>query len=453
MRSISIQKQLLKNTTTTSIILAVLGFLAVGGTVIYHHSQVFDELLAGNANALLGKSDVYPDIEYSLQHLNDEMDIEYQVINQNGQILNQTLYAPSTPYLQEFNDQSYYNIWQNGQWLRVYTAYNHNLNRYVQIAQPWRQRFDFALPVIANYMAFVAAVLLVLALSNFWVIRKTLRPLKALQDEVASRHLQDLSSIQPTIIISETRPLLDAINQLFERLIIAKESQERFTADASHELRTPLAAVDMKLQLMGRKFADQPDLVGMLTDARLDVKRSTQLVESLLTLARLDNEQVSQKQTILVQELPKLLQGVIDEFADKFSENHSRFMTDWERCLGDYRALCVHTDLLLVAIRNLLDNALKYGGHQTRICLQILTDGQGVRVGVLDDGVGVSAKMQHKLTERFFRVLGTNRQGSGLGLSIVAKIAQYHHGQVQIGQGLDGTGLGVFISLPFTLHR
>lgn len=452
MKSISLKSQLLKSTFKTCVALAFFGFIAVSSTALYQNSSVFDELLAGNADALLGIDGVdYPDIEYGLQHLNAQMDIEYQVINRDGRIISQTLNAPQTPYLHQFDNHAYYNIRHQGEFWRVYTAYDHNLNRYVQIAQPWEQRIEFALPVIANYMGFILLVLAVLAMVNWWVVRQTLRPLQELKTAINTRHLQKLTPIEPVIVISETKPLLSAINELFVRLIRAKESQERFTADASHELRTPLSAIQMKLQLLKRQYADQPAVVQSLDEVRTDANRMATLVDSLLVLARLDADQAydTDRQQVPVGDLPNFANKIHHHFIEKFHNHQGDLHCLTMGCERSDRQVSINEPLLSIAIHNLLENTLKYAGQGVNAQIIITPQADGVLIAVQDDGIGVSANDRQKLSERFFRVLGNQATGSGLGLSIVAKIAEYHRADFAITTGIDGKGLGVSIKLPF----
>ena len=104
--------------------------------------------------------------------------------------------------------------------------------------------------------------------------------------------------------------------------------------------------------------------------------------------------------------------------------------------------------MLEIMLRNLIDNALRYCPAGSRV--EIAADrvaGRG-RIVVRDDGPGVDEASRQRLTERFFRVLGQGQGGSGLGLSIVKRIADLHGIDVAFGTGLDGRGLGVTLNLP-----
>ncbi|WP_294033053.1 ATP-binding protein [uncultured Moraxella sp.] len=447
MKVISLKVQLIKSTVVISLLCALIGFIVICATVIHSNDEVFDELLDSNAHALLGDNkQAYPDIEHSLQYLNDEMDIEYQVYDNQGRLLSKTMHAPDAPYTAQFEHDYYDNVWQDGELWRVYTAYDQGLNRYVQIAQPWKQRLEYAWPIVANYAGLMVVLLIALAIGNAWSIRKNLVPLNRLTQEIDQKNLQNLSLITPPVVIRETKPLIVAINELFTRLMRAKDAQERFTADASHELRTPLSAVSMKLQLLQRKFADQPMLVDEVGRVRQDVLRATDLVESLLTLARLENDTtIGTFESVSVQALFDDVMVLVD---GDIRHQSAKIMCVHEPDSVTEMTVMMDRRLMLIALRNLIDNALKYGGEHLQIYLMAKKQGDNLVLTVADDGVGVAQPDLARLGERFFRVLGSKKTGSGLGLSIVQKIAEHHHGHVSITTGEYSKGLAVAIYLP-----
>jgi len=99
--------------------------------------------------------------------------------------------------------------------------------------------------------------------------------------------------------------------------------------------------------------------------------------------------------------------------------------------------------MLTILIDNLLDNAIKYGGQGGHVAIRVLREGGALHLVVEDDGDGVANTALDRLRDRFFRVEGQPSPGSGLGLSIVEKIARAHDGCVELGSGMAGRGLGV----------
>lgn len=450
-KNISLQKQLLKSTLITTLLLGFIGFGLASFVLVFDDNNIFDDLLKANANALLDDNvNAYPDIEKGLYYLNEQMEIEYQIINQDGVMINKTDNAPNAPFLLAFSNHHYYNIYANDKWWRVYVLYNISKNRYVQIAQPYGQRIAFVLPKILNYFLAVFVFIVVLIVVNAWVIKKSLKPLLELKQIIDKKHLQELSPITQNIHLSEISPLILAINELFERLSNANAAQERFVADASHELRTPLASIRMKSQLIARKFFDNPALLGELDKLNADSERAVALVENLLSLARLDNDNHTKLEPVLVNEwLDCAIQtAVLPDTAHLTLKK-----------LDKNQTIMANLPLLVSVIHSLIDNAVRYGGDDGRLPIVIeigaVVDGGFVVVSVKDNGVGVGDDDKKRLGERFFRVLGNTATGSGLGLSIVAKTLEKHAGYVVfldgLPNGVGGVGLGVAVGVPISI--
>lgn len=108
--------------------------------------------------------------------------------------------------------------------------------------------------------------------------------------------------------------------------------------------------------------------------------------------------------------------------------------------------------MLDIVLRNLLDNALRYCPDGSRIAIDARRHGAFDRITVRDNGPGVDAASRARLSERFFRVLGQGQPGSGLGLSIVRRIADLHGIALAFGTGLDGRGLGVTLDFDASLR-
>jgi two-component system sensor histidine kinase QseC len=116
---------------------------------------------------------------------------------------------------------------------------------------------------------------------------------------------------------------------------------------------------------------------------------------------------------------------------------------------GDLRAeINAEPVLIGILLDNLIDNAIKYGRVGGRIEVAVRHVGARVRLTVSDDGPGVAASELDRLTHRFFRATGNQATGSGLGLSIVARIAEHFGANLQLGAGVDGRGLTVEVSFP-----
>ncbi|SMC20976.1 two-component system, OmpR family, sensor histidine kinase QseC [Andreprevotia lacus DSM 23236] len=297
-------------------------------------------------------------------------------------------------------------------------------DREVLVAQPLTLRDGVAAEVTSHMALPVLCSLLALLVLVLVVVWRSLRPLRAFAAEVAQRDPDNLLPLQ-TDVPSEVHPLRAAINDLLARVGSSIERERRFTADASHELRTPLAAIQVQLEV-ARSSPRAEARERALQQAMLAGERATHLLGQLLALARLDAGQVHARCVVL--DVPALLQQAAGMISPPARIDCAAALP--ERC-GD-------PDLLLIALRNLLDNARRYGGATCNVLLQ--ADADSIRVE--DDGPGVEAVLLSRLGERFYRPDGQREPGSGLGLSIVARVAEVHGAHLDFYRSAGG-GLGV----------
>ncbi|MBI2276818.1 MAG: hypothetical protein HYU74_05665 [Dechloromonas sp.] len=258
----------------------------------------------------------------------------------------------------------------------------------------------------------------------YYSIRRSLKPLDDLADEVASRSTENLSELENKPAALELQGLAEAINYLLQRLRQTLENERRFTADAAHELRTPLAALKIHAQVaLASRDAEQQQHA--LSQTINGVDRTTRVVEQLLRLARLDP--LSRPADMGRVDLGELATELLSEVQDKASQ-----MVALELPTGD---LAIEGDrgLLALAWRNLLENALRYTppGSAVTVFGEVDDDG-GVCIGVADNGPGCPEAELPRLHERFFRGSRSSIEGSGLGLAIVRRIAELHGARLEL---------------------
>ena len=280
-----------------------------------------------------------------------------------------------------------------------------------------------------------------LALGIWWAVRGSVRPLGRLGNAVAARQPQSLAPLSTAGVPPEVLPLVTALNELFERMARLLATEQQFTADAAHELRTPIAGIRMQAQVaQGATNAQERATALQATVQGCD--RATRLVEQLLQLARLDAEATPDRSSTPLAEVARHVAADLEATAER---RQQRIV------LREPMAPSVHIPLpeplARVLLRNLLDNALRYSPEGAEVQLQINELGDGhAQLSVEDSGPGLTPEEQARLGERFFRVLGTGQSGSGLGWSIIQRIARLHHLQV----GTDRSpGLG---GLRVTVH-
>ena len=274
-----------------------------------------------------------------------------------------------------------------------------------------------------------------------WAVRRALRPLLAVKEAVQGRSPRDLSALALETIPDEVRPLVLALNHLFGLVNAQAENQRRFVADAAHQLRTPLAALQAQVEAL----AAQPEAARGVALQRLRdaTRRTTQLVQQLLTLSRVEAAGTLAAPSVTVA-LKTLCEDVLEMHLDAASLKHIDFGLD---------VAPVHVQgdawLLREMLSNLVDNAIRYtpaGGCVTVRC-SATEEGMGALLVVEDDGPGVPTSEWTQILQRFYRPVGSSGDGSGLGLAIADEIARAHRSQLVLGTGVNGRGLSVRVSL------
>jgi len=306
----------------------------------------------------------------------------------------------------------------------------------VQVAEKQQIRAHLVDAIASRSLAPFLLILPLLALIIWLGVGRALRPLLQLTSEVKLRVPGSLVPLTDSHTPVEVLPLVSALNGLLRRIATALEHERRFTADAAHELRTPLAAIKAHAQL-AREQASDPQMATALDQVLTGTDRATHLVTQLLAQARADSATGDDPGERV--ELVEIARTTLSGLAAQAVTRHidlSLEATGTVSILGNGTAL-------EVLLRNLVDNALRYtpsGG-----CVVVLVSLQGAEalLQVADNGPGVLADERQHLFERFFRGSSVRADGSGLGLSIVKRIAELHHARVALGGGLDGQGLAV----------
>ncbi len=283
--------------------------------------------------------------------------------------------------------------------------------------------------LVEHLMWPVLIALALMALSLAWGLRVGLRPLGRLAVEVSALEPGRMDAVaEPRE--RELRPLVRALNGLLGRLMATLERERRFTADAAHELRTPLAAVRLHAEL-ARDSRVPATRRQALDDLLSGIDRSSRLLDQLLTLARVDPLLTPARSEPV--DLAPLVHGVVAELGALSAGRVRIIGTQTPPFRGDPL-------LLRVLIRNLIDNALRY----TIGAVTVAMTAEGL--SVCDTGPGLPESVRTRLGERFVRGETGDAQGSGLGLSIVLRIAQLHGIDVQI--GTEEGGMRVTLTQP-----
>ncbi|CAI2085673.1 quorum sensing histidine kinase QseC [Serratia bockelmannii] len=291
----------------------------------------------------------------------------------------------------------------------------------IVVGQEWDYRRDMALGMVTGQLVPWLATLPVLMLLIALMVGRELRPLRAVAAGLRRRAPDDATPLDARQVPTEVRPLVDALNALFARINALLVRERRFTSDAAHELRSPLAALRVQTEVVQLAGDDAPMREHALDNLTVGIDRATRLVDQLLTLSRLDSlSDLAELAPIDWNDL------VTMTLAEQDRQAHAAGVTLRYEHRGTPPPRQGETLLLSLLLRNLLDNAVRYtpqGGVVTvTLSERSLT--------VEDDGPGVTAEHLARLGERFYRPPGQEQTGSGLGLSIVQRIAGLHGLQI-----------------------
>lgn len=333
-------------------------------------------------------------------------------------------------------------ILEKGDEWRVFAMSDPSIGVQVYVGELTQSRDHILLAVLRGMLLPFLIALPILALSMWFVIRRGLAPLRELSDGLLQRKPQALNAVQLSEgVPSEIKPMVQALNSLFERIELMLVSERRFTADAAHELRTPIAAIRTQAQvaLGAGAHAVERDHALLATLAGCD--RATRLVEQLLTLAMLEASSEDPLKLALTVDLSAVCRSVISDLAPaSLARRQTLELAAPSRCLilGD--------ELLVgVLVRNLVDNALRYTKDGSRVFVYVGLAFELPILRVEDSGEGMTESEIARFGERFFRVLGHDQPGSGLGWSIVKRISKVFGASIDIGRSGKLGGLAVTV--------
>jgi signal transduction histidine kinase len=418
--------------------MAALATAFVIGLVTYRHTlnenqALFDYQLRQIALSLRDYGLIQPSARDGTRN-GEELNVVIQIWTANGNLL--YLSNPDNP-IPTKAPLGYADMAGATRRWRVYSLLDGD--RIIQVAQPVELRQGLAASAALRSLAPLLAFVPIMAVLIWWLVGHALNPVRRLANDVASRDEGLLEEIPAKELPPEIAPLVSAFNTLLNRLHHAFASQRAFVADAAHELRSPLTALTLQIQLLSRA-TEASERNEAMKQLKQGIERATRLVEQLLTAARMEEEDIHPMQGV---DLAELVRQTIAELFDFMRQRQADIeLNAPERALISGEPTSLH-----VLIRNLLDNAIRYSPEKAVIRVHIASQSGKTILIFEDSGPGIPEPDRARVFDRFYRGGSGEQTGSGLGLSIVRRIAERHNAALSLDASPLG-GLKVSVAFP-----
>ncbi len=325
-----------------------------------------------------------------------------------------------------------------GQPYRIYAGQDARWT--LRILEPKRADADY-LHYNGRYLVPYLLLAAPFVLLPVWLsVRNGLRPLQQLAQRIAQRSSDDLQPVGFGARHRELKPLEQSLDALLARLRQKVERERAFVQDAAHEIRTPLAVITAQAHVMARSQS-----AGERTEAQAHLEqaiaRTSHLAQQLLDLAALDE---AQRPVPRDMDVAQWLRAALALAAPGAMAQQIELSLD----APDSLPARLDATALESAVHNLIDNAVRYARAGGSVAVGLRCEGGTLHLSVQDDGPGIALAERAKVFERFYRGVGHAATGSGLGLAIVRQAVRRMDGQVHLGEGLNGQGVGFFVSIP-----
>ena len=305
----------------------------------------------------------------------------------------------------------------DGEKWRIVWLYSADNNFVIAVGQELEYRNDIVWDMTEEFLIpwgigiFILLILMILIISLEFI------PLNKVAKNLENRSPNDLSPLDLANLSSEIRPLVLSLNNLFAKIKLMLDKERSFIADSAHELRSPLTALKVQLEVLQMADNDKQLRQSTLLKLQEGIARSSRLVEQLLALSKAES---SLQDTISEKIIwSTLTQQLIEEYSQEATRKNINISFH-----DDGTAPFVKGNSLLASLimRNLLDNALKYSPQNSEIKISF----ENNTLSVVNTNVQLDDKVLSLIGRRFYRPAGQKQSGSGLGLSIVLRIAEIY---------------------------
>ena len=293
----------------------------------------------------------------------------------------------------------------------------------IAVLQETEYRDDLAATAAYQSVLPLLIALPLMILLTVWITYRAMRPVKTLSASLGKRRSDDLSPLDGEGVPSEIQGFVTAINQLLQRTGENIRRQQRFIADAAHELRSPLTALSLQAERLTKlpQSDEAREQTGLILQS---IQRNRHLLEQLLTHARAQGSETQRNLTDI--SLQAQFRRVLQELMPLALNKQQDIGVAVE---NDLRIRDDDTEIYTL-IKTFTDNAIRYTPAGGRIDIGFSETPTTLTIWVEDDGPGIPAAERSRVTDAFYRILGTEQQGTGLGLSIADAIAKRYGGKL-----------------------
>ena len=305
-----------------------------------------------------------------------------------------------------------------------YRAYIHQTPQgKIAVLQETEYRDDLAATAAYQSVLPLLIALPLMILLTVWITYRAMRPVKTLSASLGKRRSDDLSPLDGEGVPSEIQGFVTAINQLLQRTGENIRRQQRFIADAAHELRSPLTALSLQAERLTKlpQSDEAREQTGLILQS---IQRNRHLLEQLLTHARAQGSETQRNLADI--SLQAQFRRVLQELMPLALNKQQDIGVAVE---NDIRIRADDTEIYTL-IKTFTDNAIRYTPAGGRIDIGFSETPTTLTIWVEDDGPGIPAAERSRVTDAFYRILGTEQQGTGLGLSIADAIAKRYGGKL-----------------------
>lgn len=375
--------------------------------------------------------------------------VYYQVVGPNGAYLSGERDFPFpadvetvSPGQVQLRDDEFHDTAIRVAYMWVPLALPDNKMALVQVAETLDKRSVLAAEIIKGVMLPQFVTLPIAVLLVWLALVQAIKPLSRLESRIRARKPDDLSPLDTQAVPIEVAPLVESVNDLLLRLQDSMATQKRFLADAAHQLKTPLAGLRMQADLAQREGTSTEELKQSLRQIGYASIRATHTVNQLLALARAEGGGAPLSRQPC--DLAGLTMDVVRDCVPRAMDKHIDLGYEGAEPGTPGVTLQGNPILLKEMVRNLLDNALNYtpssASQPAIITARVLVDpfGHVALLQVEDSGPGIPSAERERVFEPFYRALGVEADGSGLGLSIVKEIARQHQASVSVADTREG---------------